>query len=67
MAQGSLEAGGALIEVAINVDVTKFPVLKAGLMVARMVMSERSTVITTSPPDFSVSKGGFFFLGQGRQ
>ena len=64
MAGGSLEAGGALIEVAMNTDVAKFPILKAGLMVAGVVMSEGSVVVTANPPDFSVSNSGFFFLGQ---
>ena len=67
MTGGSLEAGGALIEVTINTGMTEFPVLKAGFMVVGVVMSERSIMVTASPPDFCVSKGGFFFFGQGRQ
>ena len=67
MARGSLEAGGALIEVAINMDVAEFPVLEAGLMVAGVVMSKGCIMVIASPPDFSVSNGSFLFFGQGRR
>ena len=66
MARGSLEAGGALIEVAINADMAEFPTLKAGLMIAGVVMSKGSIVVTVSPPDFHVSNGSFFFFDQRR-
>ena len=37
VAGGSLEAGGALIEVAVDADVAEFPILEAGLMIAVMI------------------------------
>ena len=66
MAGRSLEAGGALIEVTINADMTKFPTLKAGFIVVEVVTSKRSVMVTANPPDFYVSKDGFFFFGQGK-
>ena len=65
MAGGSLEAGGALRKVIINADMTKFPALKAGLMVVGVVTSEGSIMVTASPPDFRASNGSFLFFGQG--
>ena len=64
MARGSLEADGALVEVAIDTDVAKFPALKTGLMIVGVVMGEGSVMVTASPPDFCASNGGFFFSGQ---
>ena len=65
MARGSLEAGGALIQVAVDVDVSEFPVLEAGLMIAGVVMSEGHVMVTAYPPNFCVSDGDFLFFGQG--
>ena len=64
MAGGSLEAGGTLVEVAINMDVAKFPVLKTGFMEMEVVSGKECVMVAASPPDFSVSDGGFLFLGQ---
>ena len=66
MAGGSLETGGALVQVAIDADVAKFPALEAGLMITGMVMGEGCVMVTAGSPDFGVSDGNFFFLGQGR-
>ena len=63
MARGSLEAGEALIKVAVNTDVSKFPPLEAGFMVSGMVMDKRYIVVTAGPPDLDVSNGDFFFFG----
>ena len=65
MAGGSLETGGTFVEMIIDMDVTEFPVLEAGLMVAGVVMSKGHIVVTASPPDFSVSDSDLFFFGQG--
>ena len=65
MAERGLETGGALVEIAVDVDMTKFPTLEAGLMVTRMVMSKRCVMVTASPPDFSAGDCSFFFFGQG--
>ena len=45
-------------------DVPEFPALEAGFMVSGMITSERSIMVTASPPDFSVLKGSFFLFGQ---
>ena len=37
--RGGLETGGTLIQRAINMDVSKFPTLEAGLMVSGMIVS----------------------------
>ena len=66
MARGSLETGGAFVQVAVDTDVAKFPVLEAGFMVTEVVTSKRRVVVAASPPDFGVNKGGFFFFSQGR-
>ena len=65
MARGRLETGGAFVEVTVDIDVAKFPALKAGLVVAGVVTDEGSIVITASPPNFSAGDHGFFFLSQG--
>ena len=67
MARGSLETGGALIEVAVDTDMTEFPVLKAGFVIMEVVISEGCIMVTAGPPDFGMSNGGFFFFGQGEQ
>ena len=64
MARGSLETSGAFVEMTIDADVAEFPALETGFMVAGMVTSERYIMVTAGPPDFSVSEGNFFFLGQ---
>ena len=66
MAGGSLETGGAFVEMTIDVDVTEFPALEAGLVVAEIVTSEGCIVVAAGPPDFGVSDSNLFFIGQGR-
>ena len=66
MTGGSLETDEALVQVAVDVDMTKFPALEAGFMVTGVVMSEGCVMVTASPPDFGVSDGGLFFFGQWR-
>ena len=64
MARGSLEPGRAFVQGAVDMDVPEFPALEAGFMVSGMITSERSIMVTASPPDFSVLKGSFFLFGQ---
>ena len=64
MTRGSLETGGTLIKMVIDVDVTKFPALEAGFVVSGMVTGEGCVMVTAGPPDFGASDGGLFFLGQ---
>ena len=65
MAGGSLETGGALVQVAIDVDVAEFPALEAGLVIAGVVISKGCVVVTASPPDFGAGDCSLFFFGQG--
>ena len=64
MARGGLKAGWTLVQVAVEVDVVKFPALEAGFMIMGMVLGKRSVMVTASPPDFGASDGDFFFFGQ---
>ena len=66
MARGSLKTGGALIEVTVDMDVSKFPALEAGFMVSGVVMGEGCVMVAASPPDFGASDSNLLFLGQGR-
>ena len=66
MTWGSLKASGALIEVTVDVNVAKFPVLETGFVVMRVVTGERCVVVAACPPDFSVSDSNLFLLGQRR-
>ena len=66
MTWGSLEAGRALVEVTIDVDMPKFPALKAGFMVSGVVTGKGCIVVAASPPDFGVSDSNLFFQGQRR-
>ena len=62
MTRGGLETDGALIEMAVDMDVTELPALKAGLMIVRVVTSEGYIMVTASLPDFGAGEGNFFFL-----
>ena len=64
MARGSLKAGGALVEVTVDVDVSRFPALKAGFMVLGVVIGKGCIIVATSPPDLSVSDNNLLFCGQ---
>ena len=55
-----------MIEAIVDSDVSKFPALEAGFMVAGMAMSEGHIVVAASPPDLSVGDSDLFFLGQKR-
>ena len=39
MARGSFEIGGTLVKVAVDMNVSKFPTLKAGFVVSRVITS----------------------------
>ena len=64
MTRGSLEAGGALIKMAVDTDVAKLSTLEASFMVMEVVTSKGCVVVAASPPDFSVSDSNFFFCDQ---
>ena len=42
MARGSLKASGALVQVAVDVDVSKFPALEVGFVVLGVVTGKMS-------------------------
>ena len=65
VAGGSLETGGALIQVAVDVDMTEFPALEAGLVVTGVVTGKGCVMVAASPPDFSASDSDFFFGQRG--
>ena len=64
MAWGSPETSGAFIKMAVDADVTKFPTLKADLVVSRVVSGKGHIMVAASPPDFSTGDGGFLFLSE---
>ena len=64
MAGGSLKAGGALVEMTVDADMSEFPVLEAGLMVAGVVMGKRHIIVAAGPSDFGTSNGDFFLFSQ---
>ena len=66
MAGGSLKAGGALVEMTIDMDISKFPVLEAGFMILGMVTGKEGVIVAASSSDFSVSDSNFFFFCQRR-
>ena len=65
MARRSPETSGAFVEMAVDVDVVKFPTLETGFMVVGVVTSEGSIMVAASPPDFGVGEGNFLFFSQG--
>ena len=65
MARGSLETDEALVEVAVDADMAKFPALETGLVIVEVVLSQECVMVAASPPDFSASNGSFFIFGQG--
>ena len=67
MGAGSLYTDGALVQVAVDADVSEVSVLEAGLMIAGVVLGKGCIMVTICPSDFSVGNGGFFFFGQRRQ
>ena len=62
MTRGGFETDGALIEMAVDADMTEFPALEAGFMIARVVSSKGYVMAAASPPDFSTGEGDFLFL-----
>ena len=49
-----LETSGAFVQGAVDADVAEFPVLEAGLMIARVVSRQRGVMVTAGPPDVGV-------------
>ena len=66
MAWGIFKAGGALVQVAVDTDVSEFPALEAGFMIAGVITSKGYVMVTACPLNFSVSDGIFFFFSQRR-
>ena len=66
VAWGSFKTDGALIQMAVDTDVSEFPVLEAGFMIVEMVTGKGSIIVAVSPPNFSVGDGDFFFFSQRR-
>ena len=64
MVRESLETGGALIQVAVDADMTELPILEAGFVVLEVVMDKGCVMVATGPPDFCASDSNFFFFGQ---
>ena len=67
IAKRSLKASGALIQVAVDTNVTKFSALEAGLVIMEVITGKGCIMVAADPPDFCVSDGDFFFFGQRRQ
>ena len=66
VAWGSLETCGALVQMAVNVNVSKFPALETGFMVTGVVMNKGHIVVAAGLLDFYVSDGYCFLFGQRR-
>ena len=66
MTRGGLKTGGALVQVAVDADVSKVPALEAGLMVVEVVMSKGHVVVTAGPSDLDVGDSNLLFLSQRR-
>ena len=64
MARGPFETGGTFIEGVIDVNVSEFPALEAGLVVTGMVARQGSVMVTAGPPDVGAFQGSLFFFGQ---
>ena len=64
MTRGSFKTDGALVEAAVDMDVSKFPTLEAGLIVVRVALSKGCVIVTAGLPDFGVSDSDLFFLSQ---
>ena len=59
----SLEAGGAFVKMAVDVDMTKFPALEAGFVIMEVVVGKGHVMVATSLPDFSVGDCSLFLFG----
>ena len=62
MTWGSLKTGEALIEMAVDVDVSEFPALETGCVIMEVIVGEGYVVVTAGPPDFSVGDSSLLFL-----
>ena len=61
---GPPETSGALVERAVDADVSEFPAVEAGFMVTGVVAGQGDVVVAAGPPDVGAFQGGLFFLGQ---
>ena len=64
MARGRFETGGAFVQGAVDVNVSKFPALEAGFMVTGIIMGQGNVMVTASPPNVGTFQGGLFFFSQ---
>ena len=64
MTGGPLETSGALVERAVDADVSKLPAVEAGFMVMGVVAGQGDVVVTAGPPDVGAFQGSLFFFGQ---
>ena len=64
MTRRSFKTGRTLVKVAIDVDMTEFPALKASFIVMGMVMSEEGVIVAASPLNLGVGDSDLCFLGQ---
>ena len=67
IARVGLEIGGVLVEATVDMNMPKFPVLKVGFMILRMVTGEGCVMVATCPPDLSLGDDNLFLLSQGRR
>ena len=66
MTQRGFKAGGTLVKVTVNADMSEFPALKAGFIIVEVVTGKGCVMVTTCPSNLSAGKGVMFLLGQGR-
>ena len=60
---GPLETSGAFVKGAVDADVSKFPALKTGFMVARVITRQGGIMVAAGPPNVSAFQDDFFFFG----
>ena len=62
--RGNPKTHGALVQMAVDMDMLKFPALEAGLMITGVVVGKGHIVVAAISSDFCVSDGGFFLFSQ---
>ena len=62
MARGGFDTDRVLVKVTVDMDVTEFPALEAGLVIVEVVMGQGYVIVTAGPPDFSMGEGDFFLF-----
>ena len=64
VARRSPKTDRALVQMAVDTDMSELPALEAGFMIVRVVMGKGCVMVSASLPDFSVSHSGFFLFSQ---